>query len=135
MDTHVVTLNALRAPMAYAGLLSCGLVVAGCLGLGSSSPDKATFDCDRGFRTADWNSKARLKTGQSIANCRWLKGWPEARVTRELGRRDFGTPLAPEYVLPGGKDASEHLRQWLLKLKFDPASRRLTAADTETMPV
>ena len=127
--------NAARGALACVVLLACSLVLTGCLGLGSSSPDEATFNCDRGFRVADWNSKERLKTGQSIAKCGWLDGWPEARVRRELGRRDFGPSLAPEYVLPGGEDASRRLRQWLLKLMFDRGSRQLKTAKTETMPV
>jgi hypothetical protein len=127
--------NAARAALACVALLACSLVLAGCLRLDSSSPAEATFNCDRGFRVADWNSKARLKTGQSIAKCGWLNGWPEARVRRVLGGRDFGTPLAPEYVLPGGEDASRNLRQWLLKLEFARGSRQLKTAKTETMPV
>jgi hypothetical protein len=127
--------NPARMACACVALLTCGLVFAGCFGLGSSSPDEATFNCTRGFRAADWNSKNRLKTGQSIAKCGWLDGWTVGRVRRELGLRDFGTALAPEYVLPGGEATSKHLQQWLLKLRFDPDSRRLDAVKTETMPV
>lgn len=127
--------NAARRATACVAPLACSVMLTGCFGLGSSSPDEATFNCDRGFRAADWSSRARLKTGQSIARCGWLDGWPQARVRRELGRPDFGTPLAPEYILPGGKDASMRLREWLLKLKFDHGSGRLKTAETETMPV
>jgi hypothetical protein len=113
-------------------LLCVATSLSGCLGLGTSK-DEATFDCKRGFRVADWQSTRRLRTGQSIAKCDWLAGWSERRVRRDLGRPDFGPRLAPEYVLPGGADASRNLQQWVLKLRFDPSDRRLVSAKTAKM--
>jgi hypothetical protein len=128
---RVVDAFAARGGSASA-LLACGILLGGCFG--SSSNDQATFDCGRGFRLADRNSSSRLKAGQSIKKCGWLNGWSATRVRQELGPRDFGTTLAPEYVLPGG-DASKHLQQWLLKLRFDAESHKLERVKTETMPV
>jgi hypothetical protein len=128
-------MRAARRAVACGALAGCVAALSGCLGLGARSPDEAVFACDRGFRAADWNSSARLKTGQSIARCHWLDGWSEARVARALGRRDFGPALAPEYVLPGGATTSKNLEEWLLKLRFGHGSRGLESARTETMPV
>lgn len=109
-------------------------VFAGCASFGAS-PDTATFDCDRGFRSSDWNSRQRLKTGQSIVECGWLEKWSAQRVRTQLGRADFGTATTPEYALPGGVDAAKRLHGWLLKLEFDPQSHRLKSAKTDTMPI
>lgn len=118
--------------MASIGLSA--LALGGCLG-GASSADEATFACARGFRSSDWHSPQKLKTGQSIAKCGWLEGWSQTGVRRVLGRPDFGTPYAPEYVLPGGAEASERLQEWILKLRFNRKTRRLDDATTVTMNV
>ena len=125
----------MRIVIASITLVAVALTVAGCFG--SSSQDEVTFDCKRGFRVSDWTARSpiRLKTGQSIVKCRWLDGRTDEQVRQLLGKPDFGPRLAPEYVLPGGRDAGENLREWMLKLRFDPHTGRLVSAEAETMPI
>jgi len=78
--------------------------------------DRVTFNCDRGFHTADWKS-ARLQTGQSVAKCDWLDGKSRAQVAQALGAAD--------------KTKGTAASQWT----FDSRNGNVTGATSQTLRI
>jgi hypothetical protein len=109
------------------------VATAGC-SVGIFGDEDATFACDRGFKTGDWESNP-LKTGQSIAKCGWLKDWSQRRVRRVLGRPYGGSARNGIRYFLGDSKSSIGPAIWILTIRVDFDSRRVIGAVTDTEPV